>query len=314
MKKTDVVSMSKDFREDVLEGLKKPYKSISSKYFYDERGSELFEKISTLDEYYLTDAEKEILESYAEEISEVVGPNSLIIELGSGSSTKTRLLLKELDDIVGYIPVDISRDFLLEEAEKLREDFPGLDIKPVAADYTKPFELGVNGQAVRRVIFFPGSTIGNFTPDEAQEFLFQSANLLQKGGGLLIGVDLKKDPKILNKAYNDSKGVTAEFNLNLLQRINRELVGNFDLEKFHHRAFYNQSEGRVEMHLVSLDNQIIEIAGEQIEFKKGEMIHTENSYKYFVEEFEALISEKYSLKKTWLDSKELFSLHYFEKR
>ncbi len=314
MKETHVISMSDEFRADVLEGLKKPYKSISSKYFYDERGSELFEKISKLDEYYPTDAEIEILETYPDEISEAVGPNSLIIEFGSGSSKKTRLLLKQLDNIAGYIPVDISRDFLLEEAKKLRDDFPSLDIKPVAADYTKPFELGVNGQASRRVIFFPGSTIGNFTPEEAQEFLFQAADLLHEGGGLLIGVDLKKDPQILNKAYNDSEGVTAEFNLNLLRRINRELDGNFDLDQFRHRAFYNESEGRVEMHLVSLDNQTIEIAGEQIEFKKGEMIHTENSYKYSVEEFEDLISEKYSLKRTWLDSKELFSLHYFEKR
>lgn len=314
MKKTDAVSMSDDFKQDVLEGLKKPYKSISSKYFYDERGSELFEKISALDEYYPTDAELEILETYSDEISEAVGSNCLIIEFGSGSSTKTRLLLKELENIAAYIPVDISRDFLLEEAEKLRADFPDLDIKPIAADYTKPFELGVNGQANCRVIFFPGSTIGNFTPDEAQEFLFQTADLLQKGGGLLIGVDLKKDSKILNKAYNDSEGVTAEFNLNLLQRINRELGGNFDLKKFHHRAFYNESGGRVEMHLVSLDNQTVKVAGEQIEFKKGEMIHTENSYKYSVEEFKELISENYSLKQTWLDSKERFSVHYFEKR
>lgn len=306
--------MSDEFREDVLEGLRRPYKSIPSKYFYDERGSELFEKISTLEEYYPTDAETEILKTYSDQISEVVGSNSLIIEFGSGSSTKTRLLLKELEDIAGYFPVDISRDFLLEEAEKLRKEFPGLDIQPVAADYTKPFELGVNGQASRRVIFFPGSTIGNFTPDEAREFLFQSANLLHKGGGLLIGVDLKKDPEILNKAYNDPDGVTAEFNLNLLQRMNRELDGNFDLEKFHHRAFYNESEGRVEMHLVSLDNQTVQVAGEKIEFKKGEMIHTENSYKYSVEEFEELISDRYTLQKTWLDSREYFSLHYFKKK
>lgn len=314
MKKTNEVSVSQDFKEDVLEGLKKSYKSISSKYFYDERGSELFEKISNLDEYYPTDAEMEILETHSEEISDAVGSNSLIIEFGSGSSTKTRLLLKELDNIAAYIPVDISQDFLLEEAERLQDDFPSLEIKPVAADYTKPFELGMNGHADHRVIFFPGSTIGNFTPDEAQEFLFQSADLLQKGDGLLIGVDLKKDSEILNKAYNDSEGVTAEFNLNLLKRINRELDGNFDLEKFHHRAFYNESEGRVEMHLVSLDNQTVEVAGEQIEFKKGEMIHTENSYKYTVEEFENLISEKYSLKQTWLDSNDLFSFHYFEKK
>lgn len=314
MKKTNVVSMPDDFRKDVLDGLKKPYKSISSKYFYDERGSELFEKISTLNEYYPTDAELEILETHSKEISKAVGLNSLIIEFGSGSSKKTRLLLKELEDIAGYIPVDISRDFLFEEADKLQDEFPDLFIKPVAADYTKPFELGVNGQADRRVIFFPGSTIGNFRPDEAREFLFQSADLLQHGGGLLIGVDLKKDPEILNKAYNDSEGITAEFNLNLLQRMNRELNGNFDLDRFHHRAFYNETEGRVEMHLVSLDNQVVQVAGEEITFKKGEMIHTENSYKYSVEEFEELISETYSLKKTWLDSKKLFSLHYFEKR
>ena len=302
------------FEEDVLKGLKKNEKSLPSKYFYDERGSELFEKISNLDEYYLTDAELEILQNYSEEISEVIGPKSLIIEFGSGSSKKTRLLLEELKDLAGYVPVDISREFLFEEAEKLQEEFPGLDITPIAADYTTSFELNVNGHADRRVIFFPGSTIGNFTPDRARDFLFQSADLLKNNGGLLIGVDLKKAPEVLNKAYNDREGVTAEFNKNLLKRINRELDADFIIEQFRHRAFYNEEEGRVEMYLVSLENQSVSIAGEKIDFKKGEMIHTENSYKYTVEEFEELISERYLLKKTWFDSDELFSLHYFEKR
>lgn len=301
------------FEDDVLEGLKKNQKSLPSKYFYDERGSELFEKISNLDEYYLTDAELEILQNHSEEISETIGPNSLIIEFGSGSSKKTRLLLKELNDIAGYVPVDISRDFLFEEAEKLRGEFPDLDITPIAADYTTSFEINVNGHAERRVIFFPGSTIGNFTPDQARDFLFQSADLLKENGGLLIGVDLKKDPDLLNKAYNDSEGVTAEFNKNLLLRINRELDGDIDPDQFKHRAFYNKELGRIEMYLMSLENQAVNIAGEKIDFKKGEMIHTENSYKYTVEEFEELISEKYSLKKTWLDSKERFSVHYFVK-
>ena len=314
MNKSDVNSVVTDLREDVLEGLKKSQKSISSKYFYDERGSELFEQICNLEEYYPTDAELEILEKYTEEISKAIGPNSLIIEFGSGSSRKTRLLLEELNNIEGYVPVDISKDFLHEEAEKLHEEFPDLEIKPVAADYTKPFELNMSAHAEKRVIFFPGSTIGNFTPDQAKEFLFQSADLLNQSGGLLIGVDLKKDPQILNKAYNDSEGITAEFNKNLLERINRELDGNFDLDQFRHRAFYNEEEGRVEMHLVSLENQTVTVAGEQVEFKKGEMIHTENSYKYSVEEFEELISDQYILKKTWLDSDGLFSLHYFEKR
>lgn len=301
------------FEDDVLEGLKKNQKSLPSKYFYDERGSELFEKISNLDEYYLTDAELEILQNHSEEISETIGPNSLIIEFGSGSSKKTRLLLKELNDIAGYVPVDISRDFLFEEAEKLRGEFPDLDITPIAADYTTSFEINVNGHAERRVIFFPGSTIGNFTPDQARDFLFQSADLLKENGGLLIGVDLKKGPDLLNKAYNDSEGVTAEFNKNLLLRINRKLDGDIDPDQFKHRAFYNKELGRIEMYLMSLENQAVNIAGEKIDFKKGEMIHTENSYKYTVEEFEELISEKYSLKKTWLDSKERFSVHYFVK-
>ncbi|MDX1641267.1 MAG: L-histidine N(alpha)-methyltransferase [Balneolaceae bacterium] len=302
------------FEEDVLKGLKKNEKSLPSKYFYDERGSELFEKISNLDEYYLTDAELEILQHHSEEISKVIGPKSLIIEFGSGSSKKTRLLLEELKDLAGYVPVDISREFLFEEAEKLQEEFPELDITPIAADYTTSFELNVNGHADRRVIFFPGSTIGNFTPDRARDFLFQSADLLKNNGGLLIGVDLKKAPEVLNKAYNDREGVTAEFNKNLLKRINRELDADFIIEQFRHRAFYNEEEGRVEMYLVSLENQSVSIAGEKIDFKKGEMIHTENSYKYTVEEFEELISERYLLKKTWFDSDELFSLHYFEKR
>lgn len=302
------------FEEDVLEGLKKDQKNLPSKYFYDERGSELFEKISNLDEYYLTDAELEILQMNSKEISETIGSNTLIIEFGSGSSKKTRLLLKELNDIAGYVPVDISRDFLFEEAEKLRGEFPDLEITPVAADYTTSFEINVNGHASRRVIFFPGSTVGNFTPNQARDFLFQSADLLGENGGLLIGVDLKKDPDILNRAYNDSEGITAEFNKNLLLRINRELDGDIDPNQFKHRAFYNKELGRIEMYLMSLENQSVNIAGETIDFKKGEMIHTENSYKYTEEEFEDLISEKYSLEKTWMDSNELFSVHYFKRR
>lgn len=312
----DTISESKifDFADDVLRGLKKKDKSLPSKYFYDERGSELFEEICTLEEYYLTDAEMEILQNYSDEIAEAVGPNCLIIEFGSGSSTKTRLLLKELNNIAGYVPVDISQDFLLDEAKKLRKDFPDLDISPVAADYTKPFKIEQNGQSEKRIIFFPGSTIGNFTPKKARNFLFQSANLLNQGGGLLIGVDLKKNPVTLHNAYNDSKGVTAAFNKNLLRRINRELEGNFDLDEFQHRAFYNEVEGRIEMYLVSLENQSVTITGELIDFKKGEMIHTENSYKYTSREFKTLISDRYLHKKTWTDSDGLFSLHYFMKK
>lgn len=314
MKETDVKSKETGFQEDVLNGLQKERKSLPSKYFYDERGSELFEEICNLKEYYLTNAELEILRHHADEISETIGLNSLIIEFGSGSSKKTRLLLEKMQEVAGYVPVDISRDFLREEAEKLRDEFPDLDIKPVAADYTRSFEIPVNGHADNRVIFFPGSTIGNFTPEQAREFLNRSANLLGEKGGLLIGVDLKKDPGILRKAYNDSQGITAEFNKNLLRRINRELGGDFDPDLFRHRAFYNEGEGRVEMYLVSLENQTVSVAGQTIEFKKGEMIHTENSYKYTPDEFEELISERYSLKKTWLDSNEHFSLHYFLKR
>lgn len=301
------------FEEEVLEGLTKNQKSIPSKFFYDERGSELFEQICDLEEYYLTSSEIEILENYADEISRLIGLNSLIIEFGSGSSTKTRLLLKELDDIAGYVPVDISRDFLMEEAKKLEEEFPGLTISPVAADYTKPFRIHSNGHVEKRVIFFPGSTIGNFTPGRAKEFLVQSADLLQTGGGLLIGVDLKKDPELLNRAYNDSKGITAEFNKNLLKRMNRELNATFDLDQFKHRAFYNEEESRVEMYLMSLKNQVVTVSDVQIEFRKGEMIHTENSYKYSAKDFEKLISDTYDLKKTWYDSNNLFSVHYFEK-
>lgn len=301
------------FEEDVLEGLMKDQKSLPSKYFYDERGSELFEQICELEEYYPTDAELEILENYSDQISAEIGPKCLIIEFGSGSSTKTRLLLQKLDDVAGYVPVDISKDFLMEEADKLQNEFPGLNIQPVAADYTKPFEIYSNGRAEKRVIFFPGSTIGNFIPNRARDFLYQSAELLKSSDGLLIGVDLKKDTEILNKAYNDEKGVTAEFNKNLLGRMNRELGADFDLDKFTHRAFYNEEEGRVEMYLMSLEDQNVIVAGEQIDFKKGEMIHTENSYKYSTEEFSELISKKFDLKQSWYDSEHLFSVHYFEK-
>ena len=296
--------------EEILEGLGKSQKTLPSKYFYDERGSGLFEEICDLDEYYPTNAEMNIMESNISEIAEILGSGIELIEFGSGSSKKTRLLLNHLSDLRAYVPVDISKKFLLDEADRLNDEFPNIKIYPVSADYTKPFQLPSDLPSYRKVVYFPGSTIGNFTPEKARKFLKKIANLSGPSGGLLIGVDTKKDPEILEKAYNDESGITAEFNKNMLVRLNRELNANFDLNKFSHKALYNEKEGRIEMHLVSLENQKVAVSGEIIPFKKGETIHTENSCKYTPQEFEKLASDYFNLEKTWTDGEQLFSVHY----
>lgn len=312
MKQTIEQDVTSEFYRDVVNGLNKEQKSIPSKYFYDERGSELFEDICSLKEYYPTRTELTILDSHIGEITETIGKNSLLIEFGSGSSLKTRLLLKALNHLHAYVPVDISGEFLLNEAEKLNKEFPAIDILPVEADYTLPFELPVNGNADKRVIFFPGSTIGNFKPQQAKEFLTDKAKLLKEEGGLLIGVDAKKSGEILERAYDDSEGITAEFNLNLLKRINRELGADFNTDLFTHKALYNKSEGRVEMHLISQIDQTITIGAHTFLMSAGESIHTENSYKYSPEEFISLLSERYTFKKRWTDKKQWFNIFYFE--
>jgi dimethylhistidine N-methyltransferase len=313
MKENAVGAEVSEFYKDVIDGLISNQKFLSSKYFYDERGSDLFEQICELDEYYPTDSEISIMKSDIDEIADVLGPHVQLIELGSGSSMKTRLLLEHCEDLIMYVPVDISGTFLQLTAETLRTDYPDLDIRPVAADYTTAFEIPVSTRSAKRVIYFPGSTIGNFTRDKAAQFLKKLSTILGPGDGLLIGVDLKKEVGVLEAAYNDSKGVTAEFNKNILARINRELGANFDLGRFRHRAFYNANEGRIEMHLESQIDQVVQINGTQVEFEKGETIHTENSHKYSIEEFKEIAGESFHRLKTWTDDRDYFSVHYFER-
>lgn len=314
MKKDQTTIIESDLYRDTIEGLSKKQKQLPSKYFYDKRGSSLFEQICELDEYYPTDCEMEIMRKFIDEISGYLGRNIQLVELGSGSSMKTRLLLEHCRDVLMYVPVDISGSFLEGVADQLRDEFPGIDIHPVAADYTSPFRIPKVRDAGKRVIYFPGSTIGNFTIDKAKTFLNSIAGNLTAADGLLIGVDLKKDVSVLEAAYNDSKGITAAFNKNILFRLNRELNTDFNLNQFRHRAFYNHKKGRIEMHLESLRNQKVQVNGQQALFKKGETIHTENSHKYTIQEFEKLTGEYFSLIKTWTDSRDYFSVHYFERK
>lgn len=313
MKENAVGADASEFYKDVIEGLTSKQKYLPSKYFYDETGSDLFEKICGLDEYYPTDSEVSIMQNEIDKIAGVMGPRVQLIELGSGSSMKTRLLLEHCEDLAMYVPVDISGAFLQMTAATLRTDYPDLNIHPVAADYTAAFEIPVSTRAAKRVIYFPGSTIGNFTRERAEQFIKRLSTILGPGDGLLIGVDLKKEVGVLEAAYNDSRGVTAEFNKNILTRINRELGANFDLGQFQHRAFYNAKEGRIEMHLESLKDQVVQINGTQVKFEKGETIHTENSHKYTIEEFEEIAGESFHRQNTWTDDRDYFSVHYFER-
>lgn len=310
----NTVTVDSTLLRDVIDGLSKQQKELPSKYFYDQKGSELFEQICNVTEYYPTDCEIEIMESYAEEMSVVIGSDAQLIELGSGSSRKIRLLLNHLKNPAMYVPVDISTEFLNQTADVLRQDYPDLIIKPVAVDYTEPFDIPSADNIKKRVVYFPGSTIGNFTREKAKNFLDDLASSLTAGDGLLIGVDLKKDQTVLEAAYNDSKGVTAAFNKNLLKRINRELDSNFDLDAFEHHAFYNSDKGRVEMHLVSQKAQTVSIVDKSFEFSKGETIHTENSNKYTLQEFRELASDSFISQKTWTDSRGYFSVHYFSRK
>ena len=300
------------FLAEVLGGLRKAQKELPSKYFYDEQGSHLFERICTLDEYYIPRIEATIMETYIKEMVELLGPNVLLIEYGSGNCTKTRVLLDHLHEPVAYVPIDISRMQLLEVTKQLASDYPGLEIFPVCADYTSGFDLPVTKRlSEHTVVYFPGSTIGNFDPIPAKLFLEHVAEVCRPGGGLFIGVDLKKDPRVLHNAYNDRQGITAAFNLNLLERINHELNCDFRLDRFQHYAFYNPREGRVEMHLVSLGNQTIHLNGATIPFAKGESIWTESSYKFSLEEFEQMaVAAGFKVEHVWTDNQQWFSVQY----
>lgn len=300
-----------DFRSQVLHGLRQTRKQIPCKYFYDRRGSKLFDQICELPEYYPTRTELGIMTRHAAEMAEALGPRCRIVEYGSGSSTKTQLLLNQLDDPAAYVPLDISREHLLEAAHRLTQRYPALQVQPVCADYTSGFALPEAINARRTIIYFPGSTIGNFEPHDARAFLIAAAQRAGSGGGLLIGVDLKKDPATLHAAYNDAAGVTAAFNLNLLARINSELDASFDLAQFAHYAFYNPRLGRIEMHLVSRCPQTINLGANTFDFREGETVFTESSYKYTLIEFASLAAASgWSVQQTWTDDQRMFSVQY----
>ena len=294
-----------DLREEIIQGLGAAQKYISPKFFYDEIGSRLFTAITRQPEYYLTRTEIGLLKQHAAEIGTLVGEGSLLIEYGSGSSEKIRTLLDSLRPGI-YAPLDISRDYLAEAARSLAQEYPWLEVRATCVDFTAEFDLPFTSPR-RRVSFFPGSGIGNFNPDEASEFLVRARRLVGPQGGLLIGVDLKKDQATLNAAYNDAEGVTAQFNLNVLAHLNRAQHANFDLSQFAHQAAYNGVDGRVEMHLVSRCSQTVTLGGETYHFRKGESIHTENSYKYDLEEF-ILMAEAAGFNRAehWVDDHALF--------
>ncbi|MFP5385506.1 MAG: L-histidine N(alpha)-methyltransferase [Bacteriovoracia bacterium] len=302
--------------KEVLAGLSKSQKTIHPKFLYDKKGSEFFEKICSLEEYYPTRSELQILKKNAKEISKIIGPEALVIEPGSGSGEKVRFLLPHLQYPVGYVPVEISKEALIQMTEELQEEYPWLHVLPVCADFTQDLELPltIEFRKGKKVLFFPGSTIGNLHPDEAILFLKRYGKMLNSGGGLLIGVDVKKDKRIIERAYNDSAGITAAFNLNLLERLNREVSASFDIKSFEHEAFYNEELGRVEMHLKSKIPQLVRVNQTVFRFHEGETIHTESSYKYSVEEFcELCAKAKFKIRKFWQDPEKLFCVYYFEK-
>jgi dimethylhistidine N-methyltransferase len=297
-------------QEEVLQGLASRPKRIAPKFFYDERGSRLFDAICELPEYYLTRTEMGILESCAREVARLAGADCTLIELGSGASKKIRLLLEALRPR-HYLGIDISREFLRESVQRLAHDYPWLEVHAACADFAQDFDLPDPAGSGRRLAFFPGSTIGNFDPPEALAFLQRVRRLVQPDGALVIGVDLKKDPAVLHAAYNDGQGITAAFNLNLLERLRTELGAELDPKTFRHRAFYNAMHGRIEMHLVSRRAQEIRVLGRRFRFEPGESIHTENSYKYSVAEFHALARRAgLQPRQVWLDAAHFFSVHY----
>ena len=301
------------FLNETLAGLSKSPKELLCKFFYDERGALLFQKICELPEYYITRTELGILRLYGAEMATALGPNLELIGLGTGAGTKTRILLEELSDPAVYIPIDISAEQLEKSTARFRKMFPNLEILPIAADYLEPLELPLPRKpSSRSVVYFPGSTIGNFEPATAITFLKRLSDLCRPDGGLLIGVDLQKAPRIIEAAYNDQLGVTAQFNLNLLARANRELGANFDLNQWRHRAIYNQKEGRIEMYLISQTDQHVRIEDRQFVFYAGEKLLTEYSYKHTPEGFAALGHEAgFQFEKMWADAARWFGVFYF---
>jgi dimethylhistidine N-methyltransferase len=308
----DLEPATSDFRVEAVAGLSRFPKTLPYKYFYDERGAELFGKICELPEYYITRAELAILQSERGDIVRYLGEGIELVGLGTGAGTKTRLLLEELKRPTAYISVDISSEQLRRSSELFRQLFPGVEILPVCADYLQPFQLPTPQRTpARRIVYFPGSTIGNFQPEEAADFLRRIANIVGAGGGLLIGVDLQKDPAILHAAYNDSAGITAQFNLNLLVRANRELDANFDLSRWRHRAIYSTGKGCIEMRLISTANQSVRIGELEFHFALNEEIITEFSYKYTPEGFtELAAAANFRFRQIWTDGAQLFGVFY----
>jgi dimethylhistidine N-methyltransferase len=312
----DLAPRQDSFEAAVLDGFRRPHKSIPCRFLYDEYGSQLFDRICRLPEYYPTRTELGILEAAAPAIAALMGDGVQIIELGSGSSHKIRLLLDLLVDVRGYVPVDISAEHLRQAAEAVARDHPAIPVTAICADYTVEFELppALADGYRNRVAFFPGSTIGNLPPDEARDLLHRCWRLVGQGGDMLVGVDLKKPKPILDAAYDDAQGVTAAFNLNLLTRINRELGGDFDLARFAHLGFYNEALGRIEIYIESRADQLVHIAGHGFRLTAGERIHTEYSYKYTLDEFRALARRAgWTSLGHWVDADGLFSVHYLRR-
>jgi len=309
-------AFSSAFHADVVTGLNGSPKSLPCKYFYDELGCRLFDRICELPEYYPTRTELGIMRAHAREMASLVGSESLLVELGSGSSQKTRVLLDQLPHLHGYVPVDISRDYLERAREELGREYPHLLVAPVRADYSRPFALPREARGARRtIVYFPGSTLGNLPTAEARRFLTRLLPICGRSGGLLIGVDLQKERTVVEAAYNDAAGVTAAFNLNLLVRINRELGANFDLSRFSHRAFYEPGHGRIEMHLVSSARQSVRIGERSFAFEGGEPIVTEYSYKYSLDGFRQLAgSAGFDVRRVWTDERGWFGVKFLTAR
>jgi dimethylhistidine N-methyltransferase len=299
-------------RKEVVAGLSSSPKELPCKLFYDERGSQLFEKITQLEEYYLTRTEISIMEACVSEMASLAGPGCMLIEYGSGSSLKTRILLDHLNYPAAYVPIDISRDHLMRSAAAIAATYPDMEVLPICADYSGAIRIPAGANPVsRRIVYFPGSTIGNFHPREAVEFMRKIARICEPGGGLIIGVDLKKNPDTLLRAYNDREGVTAEFNLNILVRLNRVLEMDFQTERFNHVAVYDPTAGRIEMHLISMEDQVVRLDDLEFPFAKGESIWTESSYKFTSEEFSRIASSSgFVVDKVWTDEENLFSVQY----
>ncbi len=304
---------TESFRKATLRGFRKDQKQIPSKFLYDDRGSKLFDKICELEEYYPTRTEIGIMRENVSAMAEAIGPAARLVEYGSGSSLKTRILLEQMGkDLAAYVPVDISKSHLLESAEALAEDYPAVPIQPVCADYTTSFELPEPPRSARRTVgYYPGSTIGNFPRDQARAFLEQIAHTVGPEGGLLIGVDLKKDVDVMTAAYDDAEGVTAAFSKNLLRRMNRELDATFDLDAFEHQVLWNEERGCVESHLRSTTAQSVTVADESFAFDAGETIHTEDSHKYTLDGFASLAADTgFEVESVWTDDRSYFSVQY----